>query len=684
MTRSRLVIPAACLAAILGCARPANVHQPALDAGPLIERARLFGGSSVEFSRVSPDGKWLSWLALHNGVMNIWVAPVAAPSEARVVTQETVDRVASYVWSPDSTSLLYTRDRGGNQNFVIHAASIAGAPVRALTPEGNARAAIVAVSPLVKDRILVGLNNRDQSWNDLHSLDLASGELTLVMRNDGYASFVVDPSLAVRMALRARPDGGLDVFKVESGRVAAAAFESIPYEDVRTTSLLGISADGRTLYWRDSRGRDTAALIAQDLRTGARTVIGSHPRGDVMAATAHPTTNEIDGYEVNPLTSEWIGLTASTTRDLEFLAGELEGEIEINARTDNDDIWVVLLKAGNRPATHHLFDRKSRRITKVLDSRPELEGVALGDKQAVSIRTRDGLTQTAYLQLPPGSDRDQNGRPDVPLPMVIFVHGGPWERTTLAYQANLTFIASRGYAVLAPNFRGSTGFGKAYVSAADGEWGAKMQDDLVDAADWAVAQGIAVEDKVGLYGGSYGGYAVLAALAFTPGKFACGIDLFGASDLAPLVESNAARNASRRAEYFRRIGDPTTATGRAFLAARSPISRVDAITRPLLIAHGAIDSNVKQFQSDQMVEALRARGAPVTYVVFADEGHGFIRPENVIAHMATTENFLAHCLGGRAEPFGESLAASSISVPQGAEFVPGLQAALGQVAPPRQ
>jgi dipeptidyl aminopeptidase/acylaminoacyl peptidase len=310
--------------------------------------------------------------------------------------------------------------------------------------------------------------------------------------------------------------------------------------------------------------------------------------------------------------------------------------------------------------------------------RDDLEGAALGDRHAVSIRSRDGLVQPAYLTLPPGSDRDGDGRPDAPLPMVLLVHGGPWQRSQFAYHPIAMLLANRGYATLSPNFRGSTGFGKAYVSAGDGEWGAKMQDDLVDAAEWAVSQGIAERNKVAIYGGSYGGYAVLAALAFTPEKFACGVDLFGPSNLVTQVESDAARSEARRAEYYRRVGDPTTQTGRAFLTERSPIVRADAISRPLLVAQGANDPQVKKPQSDQIVEALRSRGAAVTYLLFPDEGHGFTRPENEIALTAITEHFLAQCLGGRAEPFGESLRSSSLTIPYGAHFVEGLQEALAK------
>lgn len=670
----RLLTTLACIAMLAACAKPQQGNASAEDPAQLVGRATLVASTGRQATRISPDGQWLSWLAPQAGVINLWIAPAARPGQARALTRETVDRVASYVWSPDSTSLLYTRDRGGNQNFVIHQIELTGAPARALTPE-DARAQIVATSPLVSDRILVGLNRRNPRSPDLYSLDLTSGELALVLQNDGYSRFIADARLTVRAAIKARPDGGADVHAVESGRIAPSPSESIPYEDVRTTSLLGYSADGRRSYWRDSRGRDTAALIVHDLGTGDRKVLGTHPGADVVATSVDPATGDIDAYEVNPLRSQWVGLTEERRRDFERLGNLPGGDLEISARSAADDKWVVLVKTGKRPASSYLYERQSGRLTELSDGPGNLAGAALGEKHAVSIRSRDGLMQPAYLTLPSGSDRNGDGRPEAPLPMVLFVHGGPWERTDYAYDPAAAFLANRGYAVLSPNFRASTGFGKAHIAAGDGEWGRKMQDDLVDAAEWAVAQGIAIRDKVAIYGGSYGGYAVLAALAFTPDRFACGVDLFGTSNLQSQVESDAARNESRRAEYYRRMGDPTTEAGRALLAERSPVLHAAAIRRPLLVAQGSNDPQVKKPQSDQLVEALRSRGATVTYLVFPDEGHGFTRPENIIALRAATEHFLSQCLGGRAEPFGESLRSSSLTIAHGANFIAGLEEA---------
>jgi dipeptidyl aminopeptidase/acylaminoacyl peptidase len=283
----------------------------------------------------------------------------------------------------------------------------------------------------------------------------------------------------------------------------------------------------------------------------------------------------------------------------------------------------------------------------------------------------------SYLSLPPGSDRNGDGRPDKPLPMVLNVHGGPWARDDFGYHPEHQWLANRGYAVLSVNYRGSTGFGKKFLNAADKQFGAKMHDDLIDAVEWAVREGVAQRDKVAIYGGSYGGYATLVGLTFTPDTFACGVDIVGPSSLVTLIESFPAYwTPILEATWYRRVGDPRTEEGKQFLLSRSPITKVDQIRKPLLIAQGANDPRVTQKESDQLVAAMKGRNIPVTYAIYADEGHGFARPENRTSFYAITEGFLAKCLGGRQEPFGKDLAGANLKVPDGAAFVPGLADAL--------
>jgi len=644
---------------------------------PLIPREKIFGNPTRVAGRLSPDGKWLSWIAPRDGVLNIYVAPAADPKAARPLTAETKRPIRQYFWSPDSKQILFINDKGGDENFLLYGVDVVSGAQRTLTPFEKTRVQIVNISNAVTNRILIGVNNRDPKWHDVHSLDLASGKLTPVLINTGgHANFLADEQLNIRAASKPRPDGGSDYYRVTNGKVEAEPFEQIALEDAQTTFPAGFTTDGKTLYWIDSRGRDTAALIAQDVASGRKTIVAENDRADIGGVMANPKTGRVEAYAVDYLKNEWTPTGAAVKGDLDFLESKLKGEISVTSRTAADDKWIVAVDPVTAPSAAWLYERKAKRLTKLYTSRPELEGAPLAAMHPVEIKTRDGLNMVSYLTLPPGSDPDGDGKPNRPVPLVLMVHGGPWGRDSYGYDGYAQWLANRGYAVLSPNFRASTGFGKKFISAGDLQWGKKMQDDLGDAVDWAVASGVTSADKVAIMGGSYGGYAVLAGLAFTPDKYACGVDIVGPSNLGTLLGTIPPYWEALKAQFYKRMGDPNTAEGKAYQREVSPLYSADKISRPLLIGQGANDPRVNVAESQQIVDALKAKNIPVTYVVFPDEGHGFARPQNNIAFNAVAENFLAKCLGGRAEPIGPALKASSAQVPYGAEFAPGLAEAL--------
>jgi len=652
------------------------VSAPAPDV-PLVERAKFFGNPTRTFARISPDGRWLSWIAPRDGVLNVWVAPSRDPARARPVTDERTRPIRSSFWSPDSKTVLFVNDRGGDENDRLYGVDVASGEQRSFTPFEKTRAQVMAISRVVKDRILVGLNQRDARWHDVYALDLASGKLTLVLRNDGYAGFVADQQLRVRVAVKPRADGGEDFHRVADGKVEDAPFAQVGLEDAGNTAALGFTVDGRTLYWSDSRGRDTAALVAQDVETGRTRVVAEDRRADIAEGLYDPKTGRAQAYAVNHLKRRHVALDRALQADLDALERAAGGgDVHVVSRTDDDRAWVVTIDAVTAPEATWLYERPSRRLTRLFVSRPELEGAPLVPMFAHEIRARDGLTLVSYLSLPKAADRDGDGRPERPAPMVLLVHGGPWWRDRFGYHGMHQWLANRGYAVLSVNFRGSTGFGKAFISAADREWGGKMQDDLLDAVQWAAERGVTTREQVAIMGGSYGGYATLAALAFTPTAYACGVDIVGPSSLFTLMENMPAYWESGRSQLYRRIGDPTTEAGQALLRTRSPLHSADRIARPLLIGQGANDPRVTVRESEQIVQAMAAQSIPVTYVEFPDEGHGFARPVNRIAFFAVTESFLAQCLGGRAEPIGDALKASTAQVKHGAEFARGVKEAL--------
>jgi dipeptidyl aminopeptidase/acylaminoacyl peptidase len=368
--------------------------------------------------------------------------------------------------------------------------------------------------------------------------------------------------------------------------------------------------------------------------------------------------------------SDWIAIDSATGLDLAMLAGELDGTIEITSQSDDDTLWVVAVSRPDRPAVWHVLDRRTTKITPLFSARPKLEKVKLAPTHGVVIKSRDGLDLVSYLTLPA---TEAGVRPARPLPMVLEVHGGPWGRDGWHYDREVQWYANRNYAVLQVNYRGSTGFGKAFTNAGDREWAGKMHDDLIDAVNWSIAEGIADPKRIAICGASYGGYASFVGATFTPDVFCCSVPVVGITNLETMLATPPPYWAAFYEQECHRIGDPRTAEGLALLKARSPLHRAGDITKPMLIGHGANDVRCKVAESDQIVAAMTAKNIPVIYVVYPDEGHGFARPENAIAFKAIEETFLARHLGGRAEPVGEDFTGSSHEIRAGGEILQDIE-----------
>lgn len=643
-----------------------------IDAFPLIPRDHLFGNPTRAAGQISPDGKYLSWLAPRDGVLNIWMAPSGDPEAARPMSNDTERPIREYFWAPDSRSLLYIQDKGGDENFLLYGIDVDTGKETTLTPFENTRVMLIGGSDRYKDRILIGLNNRDARFHDVHLLDLNTGELSLVLENNAYAGFMADDDLQLRLAILPNAEGGTDYFKVVENAVGEEPFKSTAIDDALTTAPAGFTRDGKTMYWLDSDTRDTAALFAMDWETGVTTLVAEDPRADIGGTLRHQQTGEVLAWSATYLKREWTALDPEIGEAFAFLRAELEGEFGISSRTDDNRKWIIGNDPVVKPAASYLYDRDAGTLTQLYVTRPELADAPLRPMHTLELKSRDGLTLPSYLTLPPGTDSTGDGVPDAPVPMVLLVHGGPWARDGYGFNGYHQWLANRGYAVLSVNYRGSTGFGKGFVNAANLQWGRKMHDDLIDAVEWAVEAGIAPRDKIAIMGGSYGGYATLAGLTFTPDVFACGVDIVGPSNLETLLESIPPYWEPLVAQFHTRMGNPGTEDGLAMLKERSPLYKAGEIVKPLLIAQGANDPRVKQAESDQIVGAMKDAGVPVTYLLYPDEGHGFAKPANNIAFTAVTESFLATNLGGRAEPVGETLAQSTAQIVEGAEFVEGL------------
>lgn len=636
---------------------------------PLISRDLIFGNPDRTVARISPDGAHVSWLAPKNGVMNVWVAPADDPDRASAITNDTHRGIRTYSWAPNSRFIYFVQDKGGDENFHVYSSNIASGEVRDLTPIADgARATIQQVSSQRPDHIVVGVNERDPQIFDLYLVDVTTGKRELLKENPGYAGWLIDNLLEPRYGIQPTPEGGADIVDFD-GQVLMP----IPPEDFITMQSIGFDQQNAALYMIDSRGRNTAALAKFDIASGKTTFLAEDDKADVANVLIDPQTLEPVAYSVNYLKSSWFGLNDSISAELDKISSALRGSLQIVSTTDDLSKWVVYDDATDRSGAYYLYDRDGGSVTEMVVTRPGLRDATLAPMHAIEIPARDGLTLVSYLTLPVQSDTDGDGRPGKPLPMVLAVHGGPWARDNYGYHSWHQWLANRGYAVLSVNYRGSTGFGKTFTRAAIKEFAGKMHDDLIDGVNWAIDNGIADKDKIAIAGGSYGGYATLIGVSFTPETFACGVDIVGPSSLVTLIESFPEYwKPSLAGTWYTYVGDPAKDEEREDMLSRSAISRIDDISVPLLVGQGENDPRVTKLESDQLVEAMSSNELPVTYVNFPDEGHGFQRPENRLAFYAVMEGFLAQCLGGKAEDVRDAFDGSSIEILYGRGYVSNL------------
>lgn len=628
----------------------------------LIPRDVLFGNPQRAAARLSPDGKWLSFLAPVDGVLNVWVVETGRElAKAVPVTEDRKRGIRSYSWAYDNGHLLYIQDKDGDENWHVYATNVETRQTRDITPIDGVRAEIQEVSYK------------------------HPGEKHLIQQNHGVAGFLTDDDYAVRLAFNYTPVGG-QIWQLPEGEGDARTwkdFLEFGPEDAMTSGPAGFDKTGQTLYFQDSRNRNTAGLFAMDLKSLNTKLVADDPRCDVGGVLAHPTEKTIEAVSFTYARTEWKILDAAVQPDFDYLKTVEDGEIVIADRTLDDRQWIVAFFLDDGPVKTYRYQRGSeRKATFLFANRDDLADYALVKMHAPIVTSRDGLALVSYLSLPPGTDMDNDGRPASPVPMVLMVHGGPWARDGWGLNPSHQWLANRGYAVLSVNYRGSTGFGKEFINAANGQWAGKMHDDLIDAVDWAVKEGIDQRDKIAIMGGSYGGYATLVGLTFTPEVFACGVDIVGPSNLVTLLQNVPEYWIPFMPVMKVRVGDVDTEAGREGLSARSPLARADKIVRPLLIGQGANDPRVKKLEADQIVEAMTRQNIPVTYVLYPDEGHGFARPENRMSFNAVAEAFLAEQLGGRFEPVGDDFTNASITVLAGKEGVPGLTEALASSPQP--
>jgi dipeptidyl aminopeptidase/acylaminoacyl peptidase len=632
-----------CVGSLLGAgaAMQANAADGIYDAVPLIPREVLFEDPERAAPTISPDGKKIAYLAPHNGKRNVWVQTIGK-DDARPVTSDTKRGISIFFWQQDSQHTLHMQDTGGDENFHLFQTHIDTKAAKDLTPFPGARATPVSFSPKHPETALVALNNRNKQLFDVHRLNLKTGELKMDTENPGdIVGWTADNDMQVRAA-------DAMVGMGQETRVRTAPGE--PWKTIRKWTLdetnggaVGFSPDNKALWLISSVGANTARLTEIQLASGEEKVVAEDPAYDVSGALVHPTKNTLEAVSFTKAKTEWKFFDKEVEADYNLLTSKLDGEVSIGSRSDDDKLWIITVSAAEKPAEYYIYNRPEKKVEFLYAARPKLKNYKLAPMTPVEFTSRDGLTIHGYLTMPVGLAKN--------APTVLLVHGGPWARDTYGYSGLVQMLANRGYAVLQVNYRGSTGYGKKFLNAGDKEWAAKMHDDLLDAKAWAVKQGYSDPKRFAIMGGSYGGYATLVGLTFTPEEFTCGVDIVGPSNLVTLLKTIPPYWAPLMAMFSKRVG--SLEKEEDFLRSRSPLFKADRITKPLLIGQGANDPRVKQAESDQIVKAMRDSDKPVEYIVFENEGHGFANPENNLRFFAATENFLAKYLGGRAEPPSE-------------------------------
>ncbi len=609
---------------------------------PLIPREVLFGNPEKTNPKLSPDGKKLAWIAPdQKNVLQVWVKTIGQADD-RILTADKKRGIRSYFWAHNSRILIYLQDADGDENWHAYGADLESGNVRDYTPFQGVRADITAADPKYPDELLVQLNLRDRHLFDVYRLDLKTGALVLDTTNPGdVESFTADADFRIRAAQVNTPDGGTEIRIRKDAKSPWKSWIKVGPEEI--LGFDDFTADGKSAILVSSVGSDTARVVEKNIATGVEKIVAAMPDVDAAGVMIHPRRHIVQAVGFARGRTEWTVVDPAVKADFEAIKTICDGDFTVINRDDQDSVWLVAFTSDHGPIRYYSWDRSAQKETFLFVHQPKLEGLRLARMQAVTIKSRDGLDLHSYLTLPVGV-------PAQNLPLVLFVHGGPWGRDMWGYSSYAQWFANRGYACLQVNFRASTGYGKKFLNAGNRQWGLKMHDDLIDAVDWAITEGIADSKRVAIMGGSYGGYSALAAVTFTPEKFACSVDIVGPSNLKTLVQSIPPYWKPMRATFDVRMGNIDDPKDADLIKDASPLFKAERIVRPLLIGQGANDPRVKQAESEQIVAAIEKNHGKVTYVLYPDEGHGFARSENRIDFNARAEAFLGANLGGRVEP----------------------------------
>lgn len=625
------------------------------NAESMISREDLFRKPSCMAIKISPDARQLAYVgASEDGTMNIYLSNNDLSLEgANQATQFTEPEIKNFYWSPDSKKILIQKDKDGTRQFRLYLLDVNTLEVRDLTSAyKNVNAKVFQISS-IKNTAVIGINARNPALHDLYLLDMTTGDLSLIYKNDEFIGFLFDDHLQIALKLRMNPDCSTVLLDKNDVPVL-----NINAEDAFHSGYLKYVTKDDALYLLDNRGTDTTQFKKIFINSKKPEILFGHdPLSDIQDVIFDGDTPI--AYANYYTYKEWHPLNEKSKMEFDHLISKLGANFGIASQSANNKFWIIDNDIPEKGHEFWLYNRDSKEL-KLLYSYPNLNN--LSKMYPLVIPTKDGLQLVCYLTLP--KEMDCGGRPNKPLPLVVFPHGGPFKiRDTYKYSPKDQWLANRGYAVLSVNFRASSGFGKSFVNAGNSQWGKKSHQDILDAVQWCINEKIAEEGKIGVFGGSYGGYVALSSLTFTPDAFACAVAICGPSDLKTVLEkclfywefpsspfSESIIFFTKNAFIKSIGGDPEKESDLPAIASSSPINYINNIKKPLLLIHGANDPIVKASESDQIFEKLQEHQLPALYISFADEGHGVTKFVNSMCYLAYSEWLFAKYLGGNYQP----------------------------------
>lgn len=631
----------------------------------LIQRKILFGDKEKSMVMLSPDAYYLSYLAPHNNSLNIWLAPLKEYKSAEPIIKDLLSNVHGFTWAYTNKHILYIQDKNGNEEYFINCLDINTKKIVNLTPIKNGVSAYFLSKRLkYPTKIIIRLNERSSNCYDLYEIDIITKRKKLILKDNNYSDFIIDNDLNLRFIVRMNKNGDREILRIVSKKNYLPVI-TIDKENDFNTYILGFDQSNSKIYFVDSRERNTSALkllpIDDDNNplNSKAIILAEDSKADLNNIVMHPTSLNVQAVSFYYLRENWQLIDKSLEDDWKRIQNINDGDFNIVSKSIDDYQWIIEYYNDNGPSYYYHYNRKIKKTNLLFSDNDNLLINNLSKMEPIIIKSRDNLDLVCYLSKPKIISQ-KGDKINKPMPMVLLVHGGPWDRDYWGFDPVHQWLTNRGYIALSVNYRGSVGFGKNFINIADKEWGGAMQCDLIDVVEWAIKKKITNPDKIAIMGVSYGGYAALAGLTFTPDLFACAIDIMGPSNLITFLESLPSYWESEKELFKKRIGDHTTKEGRELLKMRSPIEFANKIKKPLLICQGGNDPRVKKIESDQIAKKIKDRKIDMIYTFFPDEGHGFDKAENRLSFFAVAEFFLSKHLNGRFEPIKNDFCNSSI------------------------